>query len=113
MIKTAQSPDNINTAKANLKVREGIADVIVRYRKILESRYELTERAFERAREDAEVSFQTLKTLETAGELGALVTDSSAEFTALTQFKAPDLLPLDDEKVLEQFLEVSRDLAGS
>lgn len=112
VIKNAKSTSNEAVSQVNLKLRGNMADIIVRYRNILLARQKTTLKAHEAAMEDAQVALQTLKTLETAGELGDVYGESTAEFNALVQIKAPDLMPLDDESVLDQFIDISRD-AGS
>lgn len=112
-LRKKMSDANKNVMQSNLKWREEIADVIKSYRMILSSRQKTTEKSHEQAREDAEVALQTLKTLETASQIGVLYGESSAEFDALMQVKAPDLMPLDDDKLLEHFLVMSREMHGS
>src|SRR5690606_20936215 len=109
----ATTDANAAATRANLAVREKIAEVLTRYRGILEARQSTTTKGYKKAKEDAEVALQTLKTLETASQLGTLYGESSAEFSALMQVQAPDLLPLDDEATLEQFLDISREMYGS
>ncbi|WP_299939180.1 hypothetical protein [uncultured Nitratireductor sp.] len=109
----ATTDANVVVARANLAVRKKIADVVTRYRRILSDRHEVTLKAFDKADEDAEVALQTLKTLESASQLGTLYEESSAEFSALMQIKAPELLPLDDAATLEQFIDISDEMFGS
>lgn len=111
-LKKAKSKANEEASRANLRTREKMAEIIVLYRKLLETRRTITEKAYEAAKEDAEVALQTLKTLETATELGVLTVVSDSEFDALMQIKAPDLMPLDDESVLEQFIDISRNIGS-
>lgn len=97
---------------ADPKLRESMAHIIVSYRNVLLSRQKKTMKAHEAATEDVKVALQTLKALETAGELGTVYGESTAEFNELIQIKAPDLMPLDDESVLEQFIEISRNVGS-
>lgn len=112
VLRKAKSASNEAVSRANLKLRENMADIIVSYRNILLARQKTTMKAHEAAMEDARVALQTLKALETAGELGILYGESAAEFNALMQIKAPDLIPLDDESVLEQFIDISRNVGS-
>ncbi|WPM81642.1 hypothetical protein R5W60_17830 [Brucella pseudintermedia] len=112
VLRNAKSASNEAVSRANLKLREKMADIIVSYRNILLARQKTTTKAHEAAMEDAQVALQTLKALETAGELGVLYGESTAEFNALMQIKAPDLMPLDDESVLEQFIDISRNVGS-
>lgn len=112
LVRGAKSASNEAVSRANLKLRENMADIISSYRNILLTRQNTTMKAQRAALEDAEVALQTLKTLETAGELGTLYGESAAEFNALVQIKAPDLIPLDDESVLEQFIDISRNVGS-
>lgn len=112
LAKEAKSSSNEAVSRSNLKLREKMADIVVRYRNILLERQKTTQKAQDAAMEDANVALQTLKTLETAGNLGVLYGESTAEFNALMQIKAPELMPLDDEFILEQFKGIST-AAGS
>lgn len=112
VLKNAKSAYNEAVSRANLKLRENMADIIASYRNILLARQQTTMKAHEAAWEDVQVAFQTLKALETAGELGVLYGESTTEFNALMQIKAPDLIPLDDESVLEQFIDISRSVGS-
>ena len=100
--------------RANLDVRERMAVAIVRYREALEQRARITAQLAQDAREAAEVSLSTFRTIEDVARLGGVLDNSLAEFNEISKLRAPDFLPIDDGAVSDQFLELSRQLeAGS
>ena len=98
------------TLNGNLAIQRQIAETMESYRAILEERRDVTREALVMAREDAEVAVNTLKTLESAVRLSDAMTRNMEEFRHLMSVEAPALMPLEDERVFDQFLDISRQL---
>lgn len=98
--------------EANLAVQRRIDGVMESYRDVLTERRDLTREALGRAEADAVVAVNTLRTLESAVRLSGVMTHSLDEFRHLMAVSPPALLPLDDERTFEQFLDISRRLEG-
>ncbi|MGP3697996.1 hypothetical protein [Rhodobacter sp. NSM] len=102
-----------STIEANMRVLDRVDRAIALYRDVLVARRDKTAAALGTATEDAQVAMNTLNTFSVAMNFDAIVSGSMREFAALSELSAPDLLPLNDAEMYEQFLDISRQLPGS
>ena len=103
---------NREVYEGNLAVQERILDVIDDYAVMLHAHRDRTLAALEAAAETSAAATNTLRTIDTAAGLSALVSGAVEEFRAVTEIEVPEFLTLDDEEVFEQFLDISRQLSG-
>lgn len=94
----------------NLAIQRQIADVITDYRALLMARRDETYARMQEATLDAQVAVNTLRTLQSAAILFEQVTIASEEFAALTSISDAQLIPLDDQEIFENYLDISRQL---
>ena len=64
------------------------------------------------AHKDALVARGTLRTLEVVMNVEHVASKALAEFAALSEVSSPDLLPLDDQELYSQFLDISKILSA-
>lgn len=62
---------------------------------------------------DANVAVQAYKTFVAAAAVKTLIASSTLEFDTLAKLKTPDLIPLDDAELLQQFVDLSAQIQGS
>ncbi len=109
----AGTPDHRAAVEANIRILDQVEGAIDLYRNVLVERRDKTAIALRAAEQDARVAMNTLNTFSVAMNFDAVVTGSIREFAALSELTAPDLLPLDDSQMYQQFLDISRQLPGS
>lgn len=98
---------------ANLEIQNQIARVINDYRALLLARERIVEDRLGSAVDDAALAVNTLRTLDQAVLLFDQFSWQQDEFEALMAIESSDLIPLDNEELQENFLDISRALAGS
>jgi len=81
------------------------------YRDMLMAKRNRVEQMLREASKDAKVARSTLQTLEHVMSVGGVASRALEEFNSLSRLRPPDLLPLDDEKLYNDFLDISRELA--
>ena len=81
------------------------------YRNVLERNRDRAVGMLEDASRNVKVAQATLETLEHVAEVGDVASRALEEFSALSALEAPDLLPLDDEALYDNFLDISRSLS--
>ena len=99
------------TVESNIRVLGLTMRVIDDYRNILMDRRNTTERMLREARKDALVARSTLMTIEMVMNFDQVASKALAEFAALSKLRAPDLLPLDDQEMYWQYLDISKKIA--
>ncbi|MGR3434893.1 MAG: hypothetical protein ACU0CO_08420 [Shimia sp.] len=112
-LRAETSPVRRRVYEGNLAIQERIEGVIDDYGDLLADRRDITEESLAEARADAAVALNALKTLESAAMLFDQFQLNESEFGALSQIKPQELIPLEDEEVFENYLDISRALAGS
>lgn len=95
----------------NIRTLDKARAAIDKYRAVLKRKRKAVNRMLKDAARDAKVARSTLRTLEHAISVGDIASRALAEFHSLSQVSAADLLPLDDEKLYEDYLDISRSLA--
>ncbi len=100
------------TVETNIRLLGMARRAIVVYRDLLERRREKTNRMLSEAHKDALVARGTLRTLEMVMNLEHVASKALAEFAALSEVSSPDLLPLDDQELYGQFLDISKTLSA-
>lgn len=106
-----------NRSHAKLKIEQNIRSLenarsaIDRYREVLEEKREKVADMRDKASRDARVARFTLQTLEHVMNVGDVASRALEEFNSLSQLKPPDLLPLDNDKLYDEFLDISKELA--
>lgn len=100
------------TVEANLRVLGMAKRALVQYREVLEVRRKKTDHMLREAHKDALVAQATLRTLEMVVSLEHVASKALAEFAALSEVSSPDLLPLDDQELYSQFLDISKILSA-
>jgi len=96
----------------NVKTNERIITIVGVYRDWLEKWKDRVGDERKLAEESAEAAKHTLSTLKVMSELQGLSFDFYGDFQALDSIDIPELIPLDDEELFEDFLDISRQLAG-
>ena len=94
--------------ETNLRVLGMAKRAIAEYRAVLKRRHEKTNRMLREAHKDALVARSTLRTLEMVMNVERVASKALAEFAALSEVSSPDLLPLDDQELYSQFLDISK-----
>ena len=100
------------TVETNLRLLGMARRAIAEYRAVLEGRREKTDRMLREAHKDALVARGTLMTLEMVMNVERVASKALAEFAALSEVSSPDLLPLDDQELYSQFLDISKKLSA-
>ena len=80
------------------------------YSHVLERNRDRSVRMLEDARRSVNLAQATLRTLEHVVKVQDVAGGALEGFDGLSELKAPDLLPLDDEALYESFVEISRSL---
>ena len=96
------------TVEANIRLLGMAKRAIAAYRTILERRRARTANMLREAQKDALVARGTLRTLETVMNIGHVASKALAEFATLSEISSPDLLPLDDQELYNQYLDISK-----
>ena len=84
---------------------------IDKYRGILKRKRNAVNRMLKDAAREAKMARSMLRTMEHVMSVGAVASRALEEFNALAELSAGDLLPLDDEKLYNEYLDISRSLA--
>ena len=100
------------TVEANIRVLGMARRAIVVYRELLERHRKKTDHMLREAHKDALVARATLRTLEMVMNVEHVASKALAEFAALSEVSSPDLLPLDDQELYGQFLDISKTLSA-
>ena len=100
------------TVETNLRVLGMVKRAIVVYRELLEKHRKKTAYMLREAHKDALVARGTLRTLEVVMNVEHVASKALAEFAALSEVSSPDLLPLDDQELYSQFLDISKKLSA-
>ena len=100
------------TIETNLRVLGMAKRAITVYRELLEKRRKKTDYMLREAHKDALVARDTLRTLEMVMNVEHVASKALAEFAALSEVSSPDLLPLDDQELYSQFLDISKNLSA-
>ena len=100
------------TVEANIRLLGMARRAIVVYRELLERHRGKTDRMLREAHKDALVARGTLRTLEMVMNVEHVASKALAEFAALSEVSSPDLLPLDDQELYGQFLDISKILSA-
>ena len=100
------------TIEANIRVLGMAKKAVTDYREILIKRRDTTKHLLQEAHKDALVARSTLMTLEMVMNVEHVASKALAEFAALSRLDAPDLLPLDDQEMYHQYLDISRLLSN-
>lgn len=95
----------------NIAVQERILSVIDRYGDMLERRRKLTADALILAEERADAAVNTLRTLETAAGLSAIIAESTANYEKIMEIELPELEQFDTAD-FEEMLDISRRLTS-
>jgi len=96
----------------NKRTNERIIDIIEVYRVWLEKWRDRARDDQKLAEESYNAAKHTLFTLGLLNELQGLSFDFYGDFQALDSIDMPELIPLDDKELFEDFLDISRQLAG-
>lgn len=97
----------------NLMIQQEVDAVMADYEELLLERQTNVQERLDEAQRDAAFAINSLKTLENAAILFEQFSRSDSEFQALTQIQNSELIPLDDEEVRENYLDISRQMMGS
>ena len=100
------------TIETNLRVLGMAKRAITVYRELLEKHRKKTDYMLREAHKDALVARDTLRTLEMVMNVEHVASKALAEFAALSEVSSPDLLPLDDQELYSQFLDISKNLSA-
>ena len=95
----------------NIRSLDRARDAINKYRVTLKRKRDAVSRMLKDAAREAKVARSTLRTLEHVMSVGDVALRALVETNALSELSAGDLLPLDDEKLYNDYLDISRSLA--
>lgn len=95
----------------NIRSLDKAKAAIDKYRTVLKRKRAAVNRMLKDAARDAKVARSTLRTLEHVTSVGDIASRALEEFQSLSRVNAADLLPLDDEKLYEDYLDISKSLA--
>ena len=95
----------------NIRSLERARLAIDKYRVMLTGKRDAVSRMLESATREVKVARATLQTLQHVMSVGEVVLRALEEFNALSELSATDLLPLDDEELYNDYLDISRSLA--
>ena len=98
--------------KGNLEIQEQISDVIENYSRLLHHRQKIVEKRLSTAVNDAELALNTLRTLNQAVVLFDQFSSYQSEFDALMTIQNAELIPLENEDLVDGFLDISREIAA-
>ena len=113
LITKTRQPEALNMLRNNLIIQNRVSEVVDEYRKILMAREAIVKERLIYAISEAEVAINTLRTLDNALIIFEQFSDNEVEFQALMEVDSNQLIPLDQEEMIEDFLSISRALAGS
>ena len=97
----------------NIQTRRKLEKAIQSYQSVLQKRRDKTLEMMQVAEEDANVAVQTLRVLEDLNDFSAEANKSFEDYFALSSLDTPELLPLDNDELIDQFIDLSGQLAGS
>lgn len=109
----SQSDSKAESFRTNLNIQLRIAAVIDDYRQLLRVREQVVKDRLAMATADADLAVNTLRTLNHAIVVFEQFTWNEEEFDALMNIQNSDLIPLNEADLVDNFLEISRALAGS
>ena len=95
----------------NIRSLDNARTAIDNYRGLLKRKREEVNRMLKDAASDAKVARSTLRTLEHVMSVVNIASRALEEFNSLSQLNTHDLLPLDDENLYNDYLDISRSLA--
>ena len=95
----------------NIRSLDRARVAIDKYRVTLKGKRDAVSRMLKDAAREAKVARSTLRTLEHVMSVGDVASRALEEFNALSELTATDLLPLDDEELYNDYLDISRSLA--
>lgn len=109
----AEKNHNKVVIQSNIDTRYKLKEAINAYRKVLAAGRDKTQEMLKIATEDAEVAIQTLNVLKDLSDFSSVTSKSLEEYFALSALESPDLLPLDNDELINQFIDISGQLAKS
>lgn len=99
--------------ESNLNVQLKVEEAISDYRQLLIDRKVTTEKRLTDAVSDANLAINTLETLDQAALLFDQFSNQAEEYNSLISIENDTLIPLDDEEMQQNYLDISRQLAAS
>ncbi|TQM92421.1 hypothetical protein [Roseinatronobacter monicus] len=99
--------------QANLNIQLRVSEVANEYRALLRSRENFVAERLVASIADAEVAINTLRTLNQALIIFEQFSWNQSEFQALINIESNELIPLDEAELIDDFLSISRALAGT
>lgn len=109
----AEKKHNKVVIEKNIETRLKLASAITKYQSILLTRRDKTQEMLEAATEDAKVAIQTLSVLEDLSDFSLEANRNIEEYFTLSTLEGPELLPLDNDELINQFIDLSGKIAGS
>lgn len=113
LISAATTEGARDRLRVNLGIQNQISTVLDDYRRLLLRREGFVEERLRAAASDAVLAVNTLRTLNQAIVLFDQLSWHQDEFEALMSIDNSELIPLQDEDLVDDFLDISRQLAGS
>lgn len=96
--------------KANLKRQAELDKALTAYRGILKAGQEKTRKLLARSRQESDVALSTLATYNLTADISDLGAKHFRELSEMASLSAPDLMPLNDDKLFNQLIELSKEM---